>query len=77
VSGGMKGCVACILYKKRLRLSRNVEVCKPLPTATTPYSARLGACASEDATSAAAAVSTGSHKIWPRATRPAEPMRCA
>ena len=46
-------------------------------TATTEYNARLGACAMDDATSAAPAVSTGSHAICPFATRPALDMRCA
>jgi len=36
VLGGIKGCLGCILCQKRLRLSRKVDDCKPLPWTAGP-----------------------------------------
>ena len=31
---GSRGCFVCVLCQKRLRLTRKVDECKPLPTMT-------------------------------------------
>jgi len=44
VLGGIRGCLGCIWCQKRLRLSSEVDECKPLPWSLTPSGGRWINC---------------------------------